>query len=50
MLAPKGALEIHEEAWNCYPYNKTVLTVSDPIMIGANLITITINDVVLSRL
>ena len=28
MLAPKGALEIHEEAWNCYPYNKTVLTVS----------------------
>ena len=27
MLAPKGALEIHEEAWNCFPYCKTVITV-----------------------
>ncbi|XP_065570788.1 phosphatidylinositol transfer protein beta isoform-like isoform X3 [Artemia franciscana] len=27
MLAPKGSLEIHEEAWNAYPYCKTVLTV-----------------------
>ncbi|KAK2723359.1 phosphatidylinositol transfer protein alpha isoform-like isoform X1 [Artemia franciscana] len=26
MLAPKGSLEIHEEAWNAYPYCKTVLT------------------------
>lgn len=25
-LAPKGSLEIHEEAWNAYPYCKTVLT------------------------
>ncbi len=29
MLAPKGSLEIHEEAWNCYPHNKTVISVSD---------------------
>lgn len=27
-LAPKGSLEIHEEAWNAYPYCKTVITVS----------------------
>ncbi|XP_043217698.1 phosphatidylinositol transfer protein alpha isoform-like isoform X4 [Amphibalanus amphitrite] len=26
LLAPKGSLEIHEEAWNAYPYCKTVLT------------------------
>lgn len=26
MIAPKGALEIHEEAWNAYPYCRTVLT------------------------
>ncbi|XP_033934677.1 phosphatidylinositol transfer protein alpha isoform-like [Pseudochaenichthys georgianus] len=25
-LAPKGSLEVHEEAWNAYPYCKTVLT------------------------
>lgn len=25
-LAPKGSLEIHEEAWNAYPYCKTVLS------------------------
>uniref|UniRef100_A0A8C6U0L3 Phosphatidylinositol transfer protein, alpha a n=1 Tax=Neogobius melanostomus TaxID=47308 RepID=A0A8C6U0L3_9GOBI len=25
-LAPKGALEIHEKAWNAYPYCRTVLT------------------------
>ncbi|XP_065181539.1 phosphatidylinositol transfer protein beta isoform-like [Sycon ciliatum] len=24
-IAPKGSLEIHEEAWNCYPYCRTVL-------------------------
>lgn len=23
LLAPKGSLEIHEEAWNAYPYCKT---------------------------
>lgn len=28
MLAPKGALEIHEEAWNAYPYCRTVISVS----------------------
>lgn len=27
-LAPKGALEVHEEAWNAYPYCRTVITVS----------------------
>ena len=26
MIAPKGSLEILEEAWNAYPYCKTVLT------------------------
>ncbi|CAG0879124.1 unnamed protein product [Cyprideis torosa] len=26
MIAPKGSLEIHEEAWNAYPYCRTVLT------------------------
>ncbi|GLV37018.1 vibrator [Carabus blaptoides fortunei] len=26
LLAPKGSLEIHEEAWNAYPYCKTVIT------------------------
>jgi len=28
-VAPKGALEIHEEAWNAYPYCKTVITNPD---------------------
>ncbi|XP_072043792.1 phosphatidylinositol transfer protein beta isoform-like [Amphiura filiformis] len=28
-LAPKGSLEIHEEAWNAYPYCKTVVTNPD---------------------
>lgn len=28
-LVPRGALEIHEEAWNAYPYCKTVITVRD---------------------
>lgn len=27
LLAPKGALEIHEEAWNAYPYCRTVISV-----------------------
>jgi len=27
-LAPQGSLEIHEEAWNAYPYCRTVVTVS----------------------
>lgn len=29
MLAPRGSLSIHEEAWNAYPYCKTVLTNPD---------------------
>lgn len=28
-LAPSGALELHEEAWNAYPYCKTVITNPD---------------------
>lgn len=27
MLAPKGSLEIHEQAWNSYPHCKTVISV-----------------------
>ncbi len=27
LLAPKGSLEIHEEAWNAYPYCRTVISV-----------------------
>lgn len=27
LLAPKGSLEIHEEAWNAYPYARTIITV-----------------------
>lgn len=27
IVAPKGSLEIHEEAWNAYPYCRTVITV-----------------------
>ncbi|XP_018026264.1 phosphatidylinositol transfer protein alpha isoform [Hyalella azteca] len=26
MMAPEGSLEVHEEAWNAYPYCKTVIT------------------------
>ncbi|KAK3758161.1 hypothetical protein RRG08_060818 [Elysia crispata] len=29
LLAPKGALEIHEVAWNAYPYCRTVITNPD---------------------
>ena len=29
MLAPRGSLSIHEEAWNAYPYCRTVLTNPD---------------------
>lgn len=28
-IAPKGAMEIHEEAWNAYPYCKTVINNPD---------------------
>ena len=28
LLAPKGSLEVHEEAWNCFPFVQTTLTVS----------------------
>ncbi|XP_070143124.1 phosphatidylinositol transfer protein alpha isoform isoform X3 [Drosophila kikkawai] len=29
LLAPKGSLEIHEEAWNAYPYCRTIITVHE---------------------
>ncbi|CAL1535212.1 unnamed protein product [Lymnaea stagnalis] len=29
LLAPKGSLEIHEQAWNAYPYCRTVVTNPD---------------------
>ena len=25
-VAPKGSLEVVEEAWNCYPHCKTVIS------------------------
>lgn len=28
-LAPKGSMELHEEAWNAYPYCRTVITNPD---------------------
>lgn len=28
ILAPKGALEIHERAWNAFPYCRTIVSVS----------------------
>lgn len=34
LLAPEGSLEVHEEAWNAYPYCKTVITVSNSYFIG----------------
>lgn len=27
MLAPEGALEVHEKSWNAYPYSRTVYSV-----------------------
>ena len=26
-MAPKSALEVHEESWNAYPYTKTIFSV-----------------------
>ena len=34
LIAPKGSLEIHEEAWNAYPYCKTILTNPDYMKSG----------------
>jgi hypothetical protein len=31
LLAPRGSLEIHEEAWNAYPYCRTVITVKNTL-------------------
>ena len=35
-LAPKGSLEVHEEAINAFPYIKTVITVRSLIFIVIN--------------
>jgi hypothetical protein len=43
LLAPKGALEIHEEAWNCFPYCKTVITNPDYMKDGFHITIITIH-------
>jgi hypothetical protein len=32
LLAPRGSLEIHEEAWNAYPYCRTVITVKNTLV------------------
>eukprot|EP00105_Crassostrea_gigas_P018921 XP_011437181.1 PREDICTED: phosphatidylinositol transfer protein alpha isoform [Crassostrea gigas] len=29
LIAPKGSLEIHEKAWNAYPYCRTIVTNPD---------------------
>ncbi|XP_022096297.1 phosphatidylinositol transfer protein beta isoform-like isoform X1 [Acanthaster planci] len=39
-LAPKGALEMVEEAWNAYPYCKTVIT--NPAYMGKEKMSLTI--------
>lgn len=41
LLAPKGSLEIHEEAWNAYPYCRTVITVSTFAICPKELLEIT---------
>ncbi|UYV71421.1 PITPNB, partial [Cordylochernes scorpioides] len=35
LLAPKGSMEIHEEAWNAYPYCKTA-TLQCPVVVFQN--------------
>jgi len=30
VLAPKGSLVMHEEAWNAFPYCRTIVSVSLP--------------------
>ena len=49
LLAPKGSLEIHEEAWNAYPYCRTVITVSTQSFFITGLISLMVlNGVVVS--
>lgn len=40
MMLPRNSLEIHEEAWNAYPYCKTVITVSFQLCIYLRIIFI----------
>lgn len=42
-LAPKGALEVHEESWNCYPLCKTVITNPDYMKDGFHITIKTIH-------
>ena len=32
MLAPKGSLDFLEEAWNAFPYCRTIITVSHALV------------------
>lgn len=41
MMLPKNSLEVHEEAWNAYPYCKTVISVN--IMVYSTGITVTVH-------
>lgn len=43
VLAPKGSLEVHEEAWNCFPYCKTVITNPDYMKDGFHITIETIH-------
>lgn len=43
MLAPKGALEIHEKAWNCYPYCRTIISNPDYMKDGFHITIETIH-------
>lgn len=44
LLAPKGSLEVHEEAWNAYPYCRTVITVRSRYMLRISFKVKTINS------
>ena len=51
MVAPTGSLEIHEEAWNAYPYCRTVL--SNPGYMKVNKFLLNLHNkrtMILSRL
>lgn len=43
MIAPKGALKIHEKAWNAYPFCRTVLTNPDYMKENFELVVQTIH-------
>jgi hypothetical protein len=43
LVAPKGALEVHEEAWNAYPYCRTVITVIKFVANEARILVLPLN-------